>query len=292
MSANPPDVGQKIRSLGREITREMVQGTMQAYAPLHAAAPTDGVTVTKDVRYGEHERNVLDLYVPQKQTGAKPPIMVFAHGGGFVRGDKSEVANIGYYFARHGVVTIAMSYRLAPESKWPSGPQDVAQVVKWVKDNAAVHGGDTSRLFLAGNSAGAMHIAAYVFYKQYHVENDGVAGVILISSPAVNLSDHVLDPMRDAIYYGTDASNYADRSVINHLDESKLPVLLAVGELDLPLVDDQNRQLIDALYKRDNALPVFKTVLGHNHISIVEHIGTADESLGPDVIEFITRPQR
>ena len=47
------------------------------------------------------------------------------------------------------------------------------------------------------------------------------------------------------------------------------------------------QRLVNALFARDGKLPNDKTALGHNHISIIEHFGTADESLGPDILEFI-----
>ncbi len=287
MSANPPEIGRKIQEMGSELTRELVGTTNQLYAPLHAAASKEGVTVTKSVKYGSHDRNSLDLYVPEKVGVTSPPVIVFAHGGGFVRGDKGDVANIGNYFARRGIVAIAMNYRFAPDSKWPSGAEDVAGVVGWLKANAATHRGDVNRIFLAGNSAGAMHIAGYVFHEEYQVKDDGVAGAILISSPSVALVGRPLDPARDALYFGTDPARHAAMSAVNHVGGRKIPLFLSVGELDMPLVHDQNRQLIAALYERDKLLPSFKTALGHNHISIVEHIGTADESLGPDIIEFM-----
>jgi acetyl esterase len=287
MSANPPEVGSKIRSLGTELTPELFRGTMQTYAPLRSPAEAEGVTVKKDIKYGEHERNVLDVYAPQTPPARKPPVMVFLHGGGFVRGDKADVANIANYFAKRGVVTVAMSYRFAPKSTWPSGPEDIASVIRWIKRNPDVHGGNPREIFLAGNSAGSMHVAGYLFFKDYQVANDDVRGGILVSLPSINLTDHPLDPARDALYFGPDQSKYAGFSVINHINERKLPLFVALGELDMPLVVSQTRQFIDALYARDQTLPILKTAIGHNHISIVEHIGTADQSMGPDILEFI-----
>ncbi|MDB5569969.1 MAG: hypothetical protein JWN93_1152 [Hyphomicrobiales bacterium] len=291
MSANPPEIGAKIRQMGPDLTRDMVQATNQLYAPLHAAAPKDGVRVVRDVKYGPHARNALDLYAPEQSSSAPPPIVVFAHGGGFVRGDKADVANVGAYFARHGVAAILMNYRLAPESTWPSGPEDVAALVRWIKANPDAHRGDVRRIVLAGNSAGAMHIAAYAFYEEHQVADDGVVGAILISSPAVNLVGRTIDPARDALYYGTDVSRHAQMSAVNHVAGRRIPLFLSVGEIDIPLAHEQNRELMAALFERDKRLPFFKTALGHNHISIVEHINTADDSLGRDMLEFIRTAQ-
>ena len=55
----------------------------------------------------------------------------------------------------------------------------------------------------------------------------------------------------------------------------------------MPMVQNQNLQLINAIYKRDKKLPTIKQVQGHSHISIMMHINTKDELLGLDLLEFI-----
>src|SRR3954447_20047700 len=72
---------------------------LAAYAPLLAQAPKAGVTVEADLAYGEHPRQRLDVY--RAQYKRPTPVVIFAHGGAFVRGNKSvndEVyANVLYY---------------------------------------------------------------------------------------------------------------------------------------------------------------------------------------------------
>ncbi|WP_417674815.1 alpha/beta hydrolase [Roseibium sp.] len=281
-----PDIAKNLHDLGNQLTRETVGATMKIYGPLHAQTKTGGIEKVADQTYGPAERNVLDVYRPEDANGSQP-IMIFAHGGGFVRGDKAGAANIGTYFAKHGVVTIVINYRFAPDSQWPSGPEDVANVMSWVRDNAAIHGGDPANVVLAGNSAGSAHVAAYALYESYQIENDGLIGLILISPPTANLTDHEIDPQRDALYYGTDKSTFAERSYINKLYGRTVPIMVAVSQYDIPLVQSQAGQLVQALFERDGHLPVLSTAVGHNHISIVEHIGTGDETLGPDMLEFI-----
>jgi len=286
MSANPPEVGERIRSLGNQLTPDVVGATIQLYAPLLKGAPKDGVIVTKDEKYGTDERHRLDVYQPEKKQPAPLPILVFVHGGGFVRGDKSEIENVGDYFARRGVLTITMNYRFAPKNKWPSGGEDVAAVLAWIRENGQKYGGDANNVFLIGTSAGAAHVATYVFFERVQLKGgDGVAGAILFSGPTYDTSR--LDPRMDIAYYGDDASKYPAMSVIDHVEGRRIPVFIVVAELDMPTIHYQNRALIDALYDRDKALPPMKLLLGHNHISEISHINTKDESIGPDILEFI-----
>lgn len=95
-------------------------------------------------------------------------------------------------------------------------------VLKWIEASVARHGGDPARLILSGNSAGAMHVADYVFREDYQIENDGLAGAIIITPPTVDLND----PERDTLYYGDDG-DWSDQSIINALEGRKTPVLIA-----------------------------------------------------------------
>ena len=93
------------------------------YEPLLAVQPTTAVRRSDNLRYGPHERQVLDVFEPQaggsdgdgegKGDGPKP-VLVVVHGGGFVRGDKSAKAHLGWCFADMGIVTVLPNYRLAP----------------------------------------------------------------------------------------------------------------------------------------------------------------------------------
>ena len=85
----------------------------EAFAALHAAAPKDGVVVTKDVAYGPHPRNILDVYKPSRGA-SRTPVVIFVHGGAYVGGDKSYYGNVTTWFARQGVLGVNATYRLAP----------------------------------------------------------------------------------------------------------------------------------------------------------------------------------
>ena len=114
---------------------------------------------------GTDPREMLDVYEPSAPAATPAPVLIFVHGGAFVGGDKKNYDNIGYYFARHGVVAVLPNYRLAPANPWPAGVQDVAVAVKWTLAHIATHGGDPRKIVLFGHSAGATHVAAYALEK-------------------------------------------------------------------------------------------------------------------------------
>ncbi|MBA2526278.1 MAG: alpha/beta hydrolase [Pyrinomonadaceae bacterium] len=130
----------KIDTMTAEVRREL---------PNHLGIP-----------YGSDPRQKLDLYLP-KQKHARGPVLIFLHGGAFFEGDRAHYGYVSRPLAKHGVLTIVPSYRLAPEFQFPAQPQDVVQVLTWVYHNIASYGGDPGHIYLAGHSAGAI-LAAFV----------------------------------------------------------------------------------------------------------------------------------
>jgi para-nitrobenzyl esterase len=104
----------------------------------------------------------LTVNVWTPATGARLPVMVFAHGGGFVAGSTRGDLFDGSGFARDGVVLVTVNYRLGipgflhlpgvPDNR---GLLDVIAALRWVRDNIAAFGGDPNRVTLFGQSAGA-----------------------------------------------------------------------------------------------------------------------------------------
>jgi len=287
ISATPPEVAAKINEMGSNLSPEIIGTTMKLYMPLHANVDRSGVKVTKDEKYGPDERHRLDVYEPSKKASSPMPILVFVHGGGFVAGNKSSpdspfFGNIGYYFAKRGILTVIPTYRLAPKHKWPAGTEDVAGALAWVRKNGEKFGGDTNRIFIMGHSAGGAHVASYIFQEEFQLkEGDGLSGAILMSG--------VYDPEKAPAppYYGEDKSKYPSMAPIRYIDGRKIPIFIIFAELDPYFLEVQTSDLFQALCQRDKACPTIKQLMGHNHLSEAYHIGTADESIAPDILEFI-----
>jgi acetyl esterase len=268
--------------------------TIEAFRPLLRAAPRDGVTVLRDQAYGEDPRQVLDVY--RLATRSDAPVVIFVHGGAYVGGDKDgpgEVyGNIAIWFARQGMLGINATYPLAPAAKWPSGARSVGGMVAWAAANAKRFGGDPNRIFLIGHSAGATHVAGYIFDKSLQPSGGpGIAGAVLISGRyriAYNPTDPNARNMQ--AYFGDDASQYAGRSPINHIrDGLPVPVFVVIAQYDNPGLDVSGAQLFAALCERDGACPRFVRLNRHNHLSEVLAFNTPDEYLGREILDFIGR---
>jgi acetyl esterase/lipase len=271
--------------------RDIVLGI---YGPLLAAAPKAGVEVTRGIAYGAHPRHVLDVYRHERATSA--PVVLFVHGGAFVRGDKDvtdEVyANVCYYFARHGYLAVNVEYRLAPESKYPGGAADLRGAVAWVKRHAHEHGGDPERLFLVGHSAGATHVATYAWDPNAALGPDpAVNGLVLISG-RLRADARPDNPNAPAVraYFGDDASRYEALSPVTHAAASPLPVFLAIAEYENPLLDVYGAEAFHRIAAARGRAPRFLRLARHNHISMIAHVNTEEDVLGSEMRAFFSAP--
>lgn len=150
----------------------------------------------KDVAYrsvpkGVNERRLsLDIYSPDAK--GKAPVMVFLHGGGWKRGDKSyQVGGKAKVYTDAGFVYVTANYRFVPQIQFPTNAEDVASAIAWVKKNIAQHGGDPSRVFLSGHSAGA-HLAAIVacdptYLGKHQLKPTDLKGVILLDGAGYDI---------------------------------------------------------------------------------------------------------
>ena len=267
------------------------------YKPLLEDQCRDGVEVNRDIAYGDDPRHRLDIYTPLPGAAAPRPVMVFIPGGGFIRGDKADRENIGQRFAREGIAVVVANYRLAPAHVWPAGAEDVTRVYRWVYQNAAEWGFDPACIFLAGESAGAAHIAAATLIRRFHPPAGfKVAGTILISGPYNPVLEKLAreqfgvatpDPRNEA-YFGSDFARYGQMSTVALIDAPPTkPMLITFAELDLLQMQVQAAELFAKLVTEHNAKPQLRVIRGHNHLTQVYSVNTGDESLSAPLIQFI-----
>ena len=124
------------------------------------------------VEGAEPKLTSLDVYAPENAKNC--PVMVWVHGGGWARGDKAQVANLPVAFLREGFVLVSVNYRLAPQVKFDAQAQDVAAAIAWVHKHAKEYGGDPSRMFTMGHSAGA-HLVALVGTDESYLRAQGLS---------------------------------------------------------------------------------------------------------------------
>lgn len=123
--------------------------------PLHPEVHTEDRTIDSDGR-----SIAIRIYRPTRQSGPAPVVM-FLHGGGFAVGDLDTYDGTA---RQHAVgadaIVVAVDYRLAPEHPYPAAVQDVWAATRWVAEHAEDLGADSSRMAVAGDSAGGCLAAA------------------------------------------------------------------------------------------------------------------------------------
>lgn len=114
----------------------------------------------KNVAYGQHPQQVMDIYFPAKTLTAKTPaaLIVMVHGGAWTIGDKDNAAvvkNKVAYWTKQDWIFISINYRLVPEVTVQQQTRDIAEALIYIQNQAANWHADPKRLVLMGHSAGA-----------------------------------------------------------------------------------------------------------------------------------------
>jgi acetyl esterase/lipase len=109
----------------------------------------------ENVAYGRHERNVLDLWLAKSERPT--PLVIFIHGGGFRRGDKSAVRGrpVVEQCLASGVSFASINYRFLDHAGIADILRDAARAVQFLRSRAAEWHIDPSRIAAYGSSAGA-----------------------------------------------------------------------------------------------------------------------------------------
>ncbi|HEY7336849.1 MAG TPA: alpha/beta hydrolase [Bryobacteraceae bacterium] len=190
-------------------------------------------------------------------------VVLFVHGGGFVAGDKGGA-----------------------DAPWPAGSEDIGAAVRFLRASVERWGGAPNGIILMGQSAGAVHVARYLAMARLHaVPNGGIAGAIMVSG----LYDIVRadrNPFQ-AAYYGADASRWPEQSTLGRLVETSVPCFYRVSEFDPPDFQRQAAWLVEAHAAHQGRWPRLLQLTGHNHLSSVLQIGTALDTLGPELLRLI-----
>lgn len=283
-----PELRAKLQALGPGLSPAMLEGTRALMAQI--VAPRDpGVQVVRDQQYGPDARNRLDVF--RLGNPVKAPVLVFVHGGGYVMGDKTRpdspfYDNVGQWAAQQGWIGVTLTYRLAPANRWPSGPEDMSNAVRWLRAHIAEHGGDPDKIILMGQSAGGAHVASYVALERFHAGNAGaIAAAVMISG----MYDPVTQPISPSnqAYFGDPPGSRSEARCIDGLVASAVPLLFTVSEFDPGEFQDQAMQLARAWHERNGCYPPMEYLAGHNHLSPVQALGSTEEQMAERLKDFV-----
>ena len=283
MAQVPPEIAAEVQEAGQS----MDPSIGELYAPLFADEDWSSIEITRDVAYGEHPLQVLDLYTPARAAQEALPVLLFVHGGGFTRGDKHGAFypdNITAWAARQGMVGVNINYRLAPDDPWPAGAQDVASAIAWTRAHIAQHGGDSDRIILWGHSAGANHVADYIGHGEVQgPEAAAVKGAVLLSPFYAAQPDET-----PHAYYGADRDLQTASAAIERLRASGVPLFIGYAEFDPAPMRQFARSAVEQLCTSGaESCPASVDLADHNHFTEGMAVGTDDVSLSGPIIRWI-----
>ena len=288
------------KQVGDEMPAELAAAIRQNYERGVGSAQTSGLytdqprvyeldelEVVHDISYGPHEQHRLDIHTDKyRRSDVAMPVVIYFHGGGFVRGNRDRYRNVPDYFASLGLVGVNATYRLVPGISWPEGAHDIGSAITWVKDNISEYGGDPNQIFVIGKSAGASHVATYAFRPD--VMEPGtptVAGIILISG---TYDADTADPSEARLaYYGEDLSRWPAVSTIGNVQPPQTPVMFSISEYDNAGPIRSLPPLLGELVAKQGEMPRVVQLIGHDHYSPNPSIGTQDTQLSAAILQFV-----
>ena len=208
-------------------------------------------TVATDISFGSEAWQKLDVHIPNADTDADKPVLIFFYGGSWDSGNKEMYFFVADAFARLGYVVVIPDYLKYPEARFPDFMHDGAAAVAWVKNNIDQYGGDPSTIFIAGHSAGA-HLGSLLltderYLQKYNLSPRDVLGFSGLAGP------YNFTPKRATlkVIFGPE-ENYPKMQTSNFVNGNEPPMLLLHGAEDTTVGVFNQEILITALNETGN----------------------------------------
>lgn len=237
----------------------------------------------------------MDVY--HDGSHSSRPIIIHVHGGGWKEGDKAGSRTRARAFLRAGFVFISANYRLHPQAWFPAHVEDLAAATAFARDTADSIGGDPSRIFVLGTSAGA-HITSLLatdgrFMKSVGMSPADLSGVISIDTRAydIPLLMEMLPRGGGRLYrdvFGSNRRFWAKASPVSHIrPEAGIPPFFIAYSGGDPNREQQSRrfaQRLGAAGVRAWLVPA----TDKSHIGICQDISKDGDPVTLGILEFLS----
>lgn len=229
------------------------------------------------MKYGIDEKQEMDLHLPEGKKDF--PIILFAHGGCWKAGDKSDYDWLGRYFVKNGIGFVNINYRLVPSVNYRDQLEDVMNSFIWVRNSFP-----DKRVYLMGHSAGGHLVSLLACDHKYLTNNRlssiDIAGVVSISGVyEINWTIKVY-----GLNKGFEGFDKREASPI-HLASSQAPrFLLLCGDKDTISLEKQAKYFHNRLVMKgcDSRLIIGKD---KDHNAIIDSL--IDSSYSSEILKFI-----
>ncbi|GEP43487.1 alpha/beta hydrolase [Brevifollis gellanilyticus] len=237
----------------------------------------------------EKERCKLDLYLPAKKEGFTT--LVWFHGGGLTNGSKDGevMKRLGASLAEEGIAVVVPNYRLSPKAKYPAYIDDASAAVAWTLKNISQHGGDATRVFVGGHSAGAYLTLMLGMDEsrlaKFDVKHSSLAGLIPVS--AQTMTHYTIREERGLGKF----SVIADEAAPVRWAEAKgiAPMLVIWADKDMPARAEENAFLVAVLKGAKNKSVTSKVISDRDHSSVGNKIADKGDPARVAILEFMKR---
>ncbi len=243
------------------------------------------------------EKNVLDVYRPNKKSDKPYPVVVFIHGGNWNSGSKNIYWFIGRRLAKQGVVAVIISYRLAPNVQVPAMAEDCAQAVSWTSQHIAEYGGDPNRIYVMGHSAGgglaAMLATDNSLFTKLGLPKNPVKGAILDDPAGINMYDYLkkMEFPTDKQYlisFGKEAEGWRSMSPFYSVQTGAPPMLLYTGEKTYPSIISGTKALHEKL-QAVGTKSQYTVIPGKEHVPMVKQLFWKRNIIYRDLLSMVNR---
>jgi arylformamidase len=187
-------------------------------------------------RYGKSDMQVLDVFAPA--GASRVPVVVYLHGGAWLRGSRLDVAYPAPAVTGRGAALVVPDFDNVSVVPLPRMIEQCREAVEWTVRHAASFGGDAGRVYLAGHSSGA-HLASCVL-----LGDAAIKGALLISG-MYDLHAPLLSAR--SRYVKITPQELDAASAMRHLGRIRCPVAVAWSVGDSPEFRRHGRVLSDAL---------------------------------------------
>ncbi len=278
---------------------------LRLYAPEEERSPYRDVHVERDVRYGQKAHQRLDLFIPTRppgpaQAGAAAglrPVLIFVApqpaARGFPGNARRVYDNVALWAVRQGLIGVTMQRR-DDDASWPTGPQDFAAAVSWLKTHVRDSGGDPQRLVFVGAGVGGAQLLNYLAHHEYWCcQGPGVAAAAVLGAP-LNLMPRVPTGKAAAAHKSDTAPAIAmdpAHSDLPGLDGVYAPIFIGVPQYQ----DEEAKRSATILQQelcRRGRCPSVRYFPGHNTISAMLSFDTADQSVSRQLLAWLQQQHR
>jgi len=271
----------------KPITRAEVGATWTSSASVQEAnltprSSTSSVRELLDVPYvtNGHERQKLDLYLPDIPDEQPRPVLIRIHGGAWRHGDKSAQRSISNY-VKQGYIAVAINYRFSQHATFPAQIEDCKAAVRWLRAHATEYGIDPDRIGVAGSSAGG-HLAALlgtagdtkIFDVGENLEYSSSVCAVVDNCGPTDLLQALQTPGYPSKWSAVTqllggpldekAAFASQANPINYISAADPPFLIVHGDAD-PIVPLDQSELLHVALKKSDVSSSFHVVKGGLH---------------------------